>query len=257
MAYTRKEFIDKVAPMAMANAQVSQILPSLTIAQALLESNSGNSTLTTQANALFGIKATGSWRGKVWNGRTVEYYNGQKTTITAGFRAYDSWTDSISDHSKLLTNNKRYSQVIGEKDYKKACKAIAAAGYATDPNYASKLISLIETYQLNQYDVQQVPVASSSALLTAISQVIKSGVTIDFNSWKREDLMKLENVPLLIGKLAGIKVNPADIETDYQKAIGLLVTKGIIQNETIWRQKQYNTGHVRDLLIKYANALQK
>lgn len=255
MAYTRREFINKIAPMATVDAKTSQILPSLIIAQALLESNSGNSTLTTQANALFGIKATSSWRGKVWNGRTIEYYNGQKTTITAGFRAYDSWSDSILDHSKLLASNKRYSKVIGEKDYKKACEAIAAAGYATDPNYASKLIALIESYDLNQYDaIAALP--SASELFLAVSKMIKSGVVIDFNSWKREELIKLENVPLLMCKLVGLQVNKANVENQYQMAITLLVSKGIIQNEPLWRQKQYTVSHVRDLLIKYANTIQ-
>lgn len=254
MAYTRKEFIDKIAPLAMADAQITQILPSLTIAQALLESNSGNSTLTTQANALFGIKAAGSWRGKVWDGRTTEYYNGQKTTITAGFRAYDSWADSILDHSMLLTNNKRYSKVIGEKDYKKACQAIAAAGYATDPSYASKLINLIETYGLNQYDAVKV-VEASTELSQSVSKIIKSGVLIDFNSWKREDLIKPENVLFLMCKLAGLEVNKDNVESQYQQAITLLVTKKVIQNEGLWRQKQYTVTHVRDLLIKYANTI--
>lgn len=256
MAYTRKEFIDKIAPMAIENAKLSGILPSLTIAQALLESNSGNSMLTTQANALFGIKATSSWRGKVWNGKTTEYYDGQKTMITAGFKAYDSWAESILDHSKLLTSNKRYSKVVGETNYKNACAAIAAAGYATDPQYANKLISLIESYNLNQYDVLK-PSAAIPELSASVSKMIKAGVVIDFNSWKREDLIKLENVPLLMCKLAGVKINKNNVETQYQIAVTLLVTRGIIQNEKLWKEKKYTVNNVKDLLIKYASAIKE
>ena len=68
------------------------------------------------------------------------------------FRAYDSWEESIADHSAFLTGFSRYKAVIGETDYKEACQAIWAAGYATDPNYPSKLINIIEMYGLSEYD---------------------------------------------------------------------------------------------------------
>lgn len=74
------------------------------------------------------------------------------TTITALFRAYDSWAESVADHSAFLLANKRYAAVVGERDYKAACKAIKAAGYATDPGYPQKLIGLIEKYGLTVYD---------------------------------------------------------------------------------------------------------
>lgn len=68
------------------------------------------------------------------------------------FRAYDSWEESVTDHSAFLKANKRYKEVIGETDYKKACNAIKAAGYATDPEYANKLIEIIEQYKLTEFD---------------------------------------------------------------------------------------------------------
>lgn len=66
----------------------------------------------------------------------------------------DTWEDSVKDHSAFLKKYKRYAKVIGETDYKEACKAVAAAGYATDPEYAKKLIELIETYELYNYDTK-------------------------------------------------------------------------------------------------------
>lgn len=151
MAYTRKQFIEIIGPLAQSDSKSSKVLASLTIAQAILESDNGNSTLTREANALFGIKATG-WKGRVWTGKTLEYYNPNKpVTINAGFRAYSSWSESIEDHSNLL-NTSRYKKLIGEKDYKRACKIIAECGYATDPLYSQKLISLIETNKLYLFD---------------------------------------------------------------------------------------------------------
>ena len=106
MSYTRKEFIKIIAPLAQKDSAKSNILASLTIAQAILESGYGNSGLTKQGNALFGIKASGGWKGKVWTGKTLEYYDGKNaTSIIDGFRAYETWQDSITDHSNLLLSH--------------------------------------------------------------------------------------------------------------------------------------------------------
>lgn len=155
MAITQeqKAFIVRVGKLAAADMLKSRILASLTIAQAILESGWGKSGLTVKANALFGIKAGKSWKGKVYSAKTQECYDGVNyTTITDTFRGYDSWEDSVCDHSALLTGLARYKAVVGETDYKKACTAIRAAGYATDPSYTGKLINIIETYRLTEYD---------------------------------------------------------------------------------------------------------
>lgn len=249
MAYTRAEFIAKVGPMAQKDAKTSKVLASLTIAQAILESNNGNSALTREGNALFGIKAT-NWRGKVWTGKTVEYYNPNKpTTITAGFRAYDSWQDSISDHSRLITGVSRYHKVVGEKDYKKACEAIAKAGYATDPQYASKLIQLIESNNLARFDEV---VEDDPGLANAVSNTIKRGVDIDFNKWKRKDLFKLANVPYLVCKLAGMKIIGEVSNQQYKQAIDELVLMECISQRLIWDERRYSENNVRSLLIKFS-----
>lgn len=155
MAITQdqKSFIERVGKLAAADMKKSGVLASLTIAQAILESGWGKSGLTVKANALFGIKAGQSWKGRVYSAQTQECYDGATfTTITALFRAYDSWADSVADHSALLTGLARYKAVVGERDHKAACRAIKAAGYATDPNYADKLIQIIESYGLTAYD---------------------------------------------------------------------------------------------------------
>lgn len=242
MAYTRSQFIEKVGPLAQNDAKTSKVLASLTIAQAILESNNGNSTLTVEGNALFGIKATTSWRGKVWTGKTIEYYDGNRTSIIAGFRAYDSWEESIADHSALLTRLDRYKAVIGEKDYVKACKAISSAGYATDPQYLTKLIKLIEDNNLTRFDKEIVVIKDDLELFNAVRKIILNGINLNINAWKRTDLMNLNNVPALLTKLGGLDK---------------LVVDKVITDKQLWLTKRYNANHVRSLLIKYANMILK
>lgn len=154
MTTEQKNFIKRVGALASADMKKSGVLASLTIAQAILESAWGKSELATDGKALFGIKATKTWKGKVYCSDTKECYDGVNLidVKNAAFRAYNSWEESVTDHSAFLKANKRYKEVIGEKDYKKACEAIKAAGYATDPGYTAKLIKLIEGNDLTEFD---------------------------------------------------------------------------------------------------------
>ncbi len=165
----QKQFIEKIGGLARADMEKSGILASLTTAQAILESAWGTSELAVNANALFGIKADSRWAGKVYSKDTKECYDGANyTTITALFRAYGSWEESVADHSAFLLAATRYAAVVGERDYKTACKAIKAAGYATAPDYAEKLVALIEKYNLHEYDIaegKEQPTMSNSSLV--------------------------------------------------------------------------------------------
>ena len=148
----RKQFINKVGEYAHKEMLQSGVLASLTIAQAVLESNYGTSSLAVKGNALFGIKADKNWTGKVFSKDTKECYDGlNMVTITDTFRAYDNWKESIKDHSKFLRKD-RYKNVLGETDYKKACNEVYKAGYATDPMYPEKLIKIIKQYSLTRFD---------------------------------------------------------------------------------------------------------
>ncbi|MGG6795640.1 UNVERIFIED_CONTAM: glucosaminidase domain-containing protein [Streptococcus canis] len=133
------------------------ILPSVSAAQAILESGWGNSTLAIYPNHnLFGIKASSDWIGKRVRLPTREVIDGKTVTIDADFRKYDSWAESIMDHALFFTSTgwrkRNYASVVGEREYQKACLALQAAGYATDPNYASKLIQIIEENHLTEWD---------------------------------------------------------------------------------------------------------
>lgn len=151
MAYTDKSFLDLLKPYVLEDMKRTGILASLTGAQAFIESNKGNSGLTTKANNLFGIK--GKYNGQSVIMQTTEYYNGVKTKVNAEFRKYPSWLESVADHSRLLTT-KRYSNLIDVIDYKQACVLVQTDGYATSPTYAQTLINTIEKYKLYEWDLE-------------------------------------------------------------------------------------------------------
>ena len=153
-----ESFIKKIEIYAKQEYQKSGILPSITIAQAILESNSGNSRLSKEGNNLFGIKAGKSWKGKKISFQTEENY---REFIKAEFRKYSSWRESIDDHTKLLMQNPVYRKngLFKTKNYKKQAQALEDAGYATAQDskgnrvYADRLIKLIQQYNLHRYDI--------------------------------------------------------------------------------------------------------
>lgn len=138
-----QEFIDRIAPAAVRNMNAFGIPASITIAQAALETGWGSSV---KGNNLFGIKG----EGITWE--TREFVDNEWITTVEGFRTYPSWEESIRDHGLFLTERSRYAGVIGEEDYRTAARALQEAGYATDPQYAQKLISIIERWNLSAYD---------------------------------------------------------------------------------------------------------
>lgn len=148
-------FIAEIAPFAARVQKEYNILSSLLISQAILESAWGKSKLAQEGKNLFGIK--GAYNGQSVTMPTWEVVKGQKVQIQAAFRKYPSWYESFQDLAKLYTNGvswdrNKYSSIIGEKDYQAAAKAVQSAGYATDPNYAGKLINIIELNNLTKYD---------------------------------------------------------------------------------------------------------
>lgn len=157
MSTQTENFINKVKGGATQLWSVYKVLPSVAIAQAALESAWGTSGLATKYNNLFGIK--GSYGGNAANMATWEVYGGVRYDIKANFRAYPNWETSIKDYGVFLNVNSRYKKALGLKNYKAQIKAIHVAGYATDPNYQSKIISIIEANNLIQFDKQVLGVA--------------------------------------------------------------------------------------------------
>ena len=164
MEYTADTFLEKIKPMVLTDMRETGILASLTAAQALIESNKGNSGLTQRANNLFGMK--GFFNGQSVKMLTTEYYNGVACRVYADFRKYPTWLDSINDHSGLFNRLSRYKNLRGETDYVKACNNVALDGYATSPVYATTLLNTCNRYKLYEWDAEVLgkPVEKEPAL---------------------------------------------------------------------------------------------
>jgi flagellum-specific peptidoglycan hydrolase FlgJ len=140
------EYIKKYAAIAVREMHIHNIPASITLAQGVLESGSGQSELASKSNNHFGIKCHTGWQGK-----KVYHDDDEKGEC---FRKYKYVSSSFKDHSLFLTQRKRYSFLFsyGVTDYENWAKGLRKAGYATDPHYPAKLIRIIEDYKLHEFD---------------------------------------------------------------------------------------------------------
>ena len=138
-------YIDQYKDLAIEQMLKYNIPSSITLSQGLLESGAGRSWLTKSSNNHFGIKCHG------WTGRRVFHDDDERGEC---FRAYDNPRQSFEDHSRFLATQSRYARLFNysRTDYKSWARGLKQCGYATNPQYASKLIQIIELYNLNQYD---------------------------------------------------------------------------------------------------------
>lgn len=145
-----REFVQQMSQHAEAASQDSGIPANLMLGQAALETGWGKRQITgtdgTASNNLFGIKATSSWKGKTVEALTTEYINGVPQKRIEKFRAYDSYADSFRDFANMMRNNPRYDNVMSNTGSTAGyAQAMQDAGYATDPQYASKLQRVINS----------------------------------------------------------------------------------------------------------------
>lgn len=145
-----QQFIQSVAQGAIDGWNQYRVLPSITVAQAILESGWGQSSLSTSAHNLFGIK--GSYNGHSVVMRTREVYGGRSVYVNSNFRAYANNSESVTDHGRFLNVNSRYRNLLGDTNYVSVANKLRQDGYATDPSYANSLINLVRTYNLTQLD---------------------------------------------------------------------------------------------------------
>ena len=143
-----EEYIDRYCSLAMAHQSEYGIPASITLAQGLLESAAGRSRLASEGNNHFGIKCHGEWKGN-----TMLRDDDARDEC---FRVYDSAEDSFADHSRFLQRT-RYRRLftLDITDYQGWAKGLRECGYATDPNYAARLITIIERYSLYAYDTPE------------------------------------------------------------------------------------------------------
>lgn len=159
------DYIEQFAPVAVAEMQKHGIPASITLAQGLLESAAGRSTLASKGNNHFGIKCHNTWTGDTML-RSDDAPN-------ECFRVYESADESYADHSRFL-KGRRYRPLfdLDPLDYQAWARTLRECGYATDPQYATRLISIIEQYSLYQYDTSP-ELAEDPMALFIINQMQK------------------------------------------------------------------------------------
>ncbi|MFV0505258.1 MAG: glucosaminidase domain-containing protein [Bacteroidales bacterium] len=216
-------YIDLYKELAVSEMFATGIPASITLAQGILESGAGKSSLARQSNNHFGIKCKRHWTGgKVYH--TDDAPN-------ECFRSYDNAYDSYKDHSQFLVNNSRYSNLFKLKrtDYKGWAKGLKAAGYATAPDYAHRLIKIIEDYDLHKYDHMHgnsrlyasrypnagliAPIESKKATDTHHKN-FKESDRVMINAFQIHSIIKLNN-------LDAIKTHKGDTFESIAKELGL------------------------------------
>ena len=141
-------FVDRLAAPAQAASSATGIPARFIIGQAALESGWGKreikNTDGSSSHNVFGIKATSDWSGKTASAVTTEYVNGKPQKVVEKFRSYDSYEDALTDYASVLKSNPRYAPVVeASRDAAGFAHGMQKAGYATDPQYAKKLISIM------------------------------------------------------------------------------------------------------------------
>ncbi len=144
-----REFVQRMWDSARSAEQATGMPAQFILGQAALESGWGRREIRnpdgSASHNLFGIKAGSNWKGPTVNAVTTEYTGGVARKVTEKFRAYSSYAESFADYARLITNNPRYAATLNAgPDASRFARSLQSAGYATDPNYASKLTRVIE-----------------------------------------------------------------------------------------------------------------
>ena len=221
MSAKTENFINAVKDGALSLWGTYKVLPSVAIAQGALESAWGTSAPN---NNLFGIK--GNYNGNSANMATWESYGGIRYDIVDSFRAYPDWNTSIKDYGAFLNVKSRYAKALGLTDPQKQIQAIWEAGYATDPDYVSKIMSIINANDLRKYDAMvlngeiSTPQATQPVPMTSNSYTVKKGDTltkiaklhgvriIDLKTWNNIENANLIQIGQVLKTSAPIQVVP-------------------------------------------------
>lgn len=225
----KSEFIPTIAPLVVAenNKRGNPLFSSVVIAQAICESGWGQSKIMMKANAIFGIKATSSWKGKVYNANTQECYDGSTyTNITACFRAYNSLAESISDYFDLITKLERYRKACIANTPKECIQAIKEGGYATSPFYVNTIMNIINKNNLVKYDNIN---SEENVLKYKVNKNYKLKYNIKVREWY---------------STSSRWKNKSELTSDGKKNAVKLTTKAVLKKGTIVTCKKiYNDGN--------------
>ena len=191
-----KSFFAQYAPAVVNSCYYNTLFPSVVLAQAALETGYGK-TVRKAANNMFGIKPGSGWSGKVISLNTQEVIGGVRKTFAGTgktypsysaamadgadpqtvFRAYDSISDSITDHSRLIVESERYKAVREGKTPDEQCEALQACGYATGTNYANSLKIIIQANNLTKYDTKKKIMKTLEIILSVVA-IVLAGLTL-------------------------------------------------------------------------------
>lgn len=197
-----------------------ELYNSVIIAQSVLETGWGQSEIMMKANALFGIKAGSGWKGKVYSSYTNEVYDGVECTEYATFRAYDSIEDSIEDYYKLIKNN--YKKALNCETQKESIQAIKNGGYATDPEYVSKIMSIINANNfIEKYDLtDDTEYTTGRYIVDTDVLIVRTSPKIEDTNWLRYSQLT-SNAQKQVYEKSGYKPNGLvkGVECDVSKIV--------------------------------------
>jgi LysM repeat protein len=222
---TREEYIETYSRWAVWEMYEYNIPASITIAQGILESGSGNSELSKQANNHFGIKCHKNWEG-------LKFYM-DDDTIGECFRVYPTALESFRDHSLFLRTRSRYSPLfeLDRTDFEGWARGLKAAGYATNPKYADMLIQSIEDFDLFKFDLYPDPRPKADKVATATKIKGKGGDIVIEN---------LDSVYTINGRKC-VKINSEFSVTELSAKYGLTIEKLYKYND-IASEEMLDTG---------------
>lgn len=234
---SNEDYVARFYPIAVKKMQEYRIPASITLAQGILESGSGNSNLAVKANNHFGIKCHSEWQG--------EGYYMDDDEANECFRVYKNPEQSFADHSEFLTTRARYKFLFEDykvDDYKSWAKGLKAAGYATNPDYPNLLISIIERLNLAQYDkMGLIEIKSSPELLAENSDDLESkdwDVILPKNAYYTDDRSDV----FIFNKIRTVKSKGRQalaIATEYDIDLDLLMKYNDIKEGYLFTPNQF------------------
>lgn len=173
---SKKEFVLSIVEQCKEEMQKRQIFASIKIAQAILESGWGTSRLATEANNLYGIKGTGPAGSITIKTREYDTEQGWRS-IETKFKKYHHLQESIRDHTHFLLGKPRYKNVFESRTFQEAADALQRAGYATDPEYATKLKNIITSNEYDKIDYAVIAEDASPYARDAWKWALEKGIT--------------------------------------------------------------------------------
>ena len=201
-----KEFIEMIKGPAIEIEQEHGIPAAVIIAQAALETGWLRHEIRdkhTGENSynLFGIKAHGGWEGNTVTIDTHEFVDGERVKVEDKFRSYNSFQESILDHMQFLFDNPRYEKTLKASNPIEFARRLQAAGYATDPDYADKLISIMKTYDLLEISLKDKTDYEGHWAEREIKKCMKTGIFVETDKFRPGDSLTRAEMATIVDRL--------------------------------------------------------